>query len=149
MRNRLLSILVLLGLLAAAGCSYEEDYFVGEINKPMRLFSVEDTSITYDAVEIPANAKILITRASEVFCWVVYKEFHGYLYHPVFLNYHSFDNSIDGNLYGYTAPKRRYFFGLFSGSTGGESENGSIEVKGYHRKDGTYVRPHTRNSHKK
>jgi hypothetical protein len=37
----------------------------------------------------------------------------------------------------------------YSTGSGGYSGSGSVNVKGYYRKDGTYVRPHSRSSRKR
>jgi hypothetical protein len=34
----------------------------------------------------------------------------------------------------------------FAGGRGGKSDGGKVDVKGYYRKDGTYVQPHSRSA---
>lgn len=114
-------------------------YYVGETLEPIKVYSIVDTSATVNYI-IPAGSRVLTQKKSKKYYYVIYESQKGYVYNPNYKNYHKYNSSNDGVLYGYstTKPKNTNSYNSSSG--------GSVNVKGYYRKNGTYVRPYTRSS---
>lgn len=140
MKSKITTIFFLL-FLSITGC--KNVYYVGLTDKPSALFSSEDT--LYHGKEsmtvIPAREKILIKKKIRKGLYhVTYRNNSGYIFNPRFSSYRKFNSQIDGTLYGYSTIKS---------ATSTQKEiysGGDVSVKGYYRKNGTYVRPHTRSA---
>lgn len=130
----------LLFIFALTGC--KNIYYVGVINTPSELFSSED-KLYHDRgmVDIiPANEKVLIKeKRRKNSYYVVYKDHSGYIFNPSFSSYRKFNPQLDDSLYGYSTTKPKT-------KPNDATTGGSVSVKGYYRKDGTYVKPHTRST---
>ena len=78
---------------------------------------------------------------------MICNEFKGYVYKPNYKNYHRYNSTVDGILYGYSMNKTTSKISKFNSSSSSNSNSGSsVNVKGYYRKNGTYVKPHTRSN---
>lgn len=137
---------VIFGLtILSQGCSTV--YYVGETTEATPIYVSEDITapILHTA---PAGSKILIKKKKKKQYHIVYNNYQGYLYSPVFINYHRFNSAKDGNLYGYSTvkTKRASSSSHYSSPSSKSSSGGTVNVKGYYRKNGTYVRSHTRSS---
>jgi len=137
MKTNFFTLLFFFGLLTLACCSTV--YYVGETTEPMTLYLTPSTTAT-SIVTVPLTKKVLIKKRAKTFPYAVYETYQGYAYKPTFANYHKFNSLTDGDLYGYSTIKRK----SYSGSS--TSSGGPIQVKGYYRKNGTYVSPHTRSA---
>lgn len=84
---------------------------------------------------IPSGSRILTKKKSGKYHHVIFQNYKGYAYQPVLINYHKFNISSDGPLYGYSTTKVSKI-----------NAGGTVNVKGYYRKNGTYVKPHTRSA---
>ncbi|MEE1946351.1 hypothetical protein VRU48_14595 [Pedobacter sp. KR3-3] len=140
MKNKITTIFFLL-FLSITGC--KNVYYVGLTDTSSALFSSEDT-LYHDKESmtvIPAREKILIKKKIRKGLYqVAYRNNSGYIFNPRFSYYRKFNSQIDGNLYGYSTIKP-------ATSTQKETySGGDVSVKGYYRKNGTYVRPHTRSA---
>jgi hypothetical protein len=115
-------------------------YYIGQTTTPLNIYSTADTTsvLTYS---VPVGTKILTQKKSRKYQYIIYNTYRGYTYKPFFSNYHRYNSTIDGELYGYSS-NRSYS----TGSSSRSSSGGSVNVKGYTRKNGTYVSPHTRSS---
>ncbi|MBP9849385.1 MAG: hypothetical protein KBC58_08090 [Flavobacterium sp.] len=128
----------------------EEKYYVGYSLDNIDLYPIEK-NLTKSNLTIPSNNIILIKKQleNEVY-YVIYKNYIGYIYNPKFYYKRQYDYFLDGSVYGYYYLSKKderklkkinksqsevYYY---------ESTGGEVNVKGYYRKDGTYVRPHTR-----
>lgn len=120
-------------------------YYVGETTEETPIYSSEDitSSILYTA---PVGTKFLIKKKKKKQYHVVYDKYQGYSYSPVFSNYHRFNSARDGNLYSYSTIKAKRTRSSSYRSSPSSSSGGPVSVKGYYRKNGAYVRPHTRSS---
>ena len=112
-------------------------YYVGETNLPTKIYYLEDTTGMV-AYTVPAGKKLLVRKKHNKYYSVVYDTYQGYTYNTPFSNYHKFNSTTDGDLYGYSTSKKNESTSSGSG--------GTVNVKGYYRKNGTYVQPHTRSS---
>ena len=120
-------------------------YYVGETARDINMLSKKDTTSMVSI--IPAGSLVLFQRENHDYSYVIYGNYKGYFHKPFFKNHRKYDFNVDGTLYGY--PKK----GIGSGSTKKKSASttysntgGSVNVKGYYRKNGTYVKPYTRSS---
>lgn len=136
------NLIILTLILCSTLFSCTTIYYVGETTSSTDIFSSTDTksSLIYS---IPSGTKILTKKKSKKYKYVIYKNFVGYAYKPNLSNYHKYNSLTDGNLYGYSSYKPS------STSTRTSSGGGTVNVKGYTRKDGTYVKPHTRSAPKR
>jgi hypothetical protein len=115
-------------------------YYVGQTTEPLKIFYEPDTTslITYT---ISIGSKVLTKKKSRKFHHVIFDTHKGYVFKPTYINYHKYKSSIDGELYGYNSSKTKH-----SSSYSSSGSGGTVNVKGYYRKNGTYVRPHTRSA---
>lgn len=123
-------------------------YYIGETTEAAPIYASDDitSTVLYTA---PIGAKILIKKRNKKQYYIVYEGYLGYLYAPVFSNYHRFNSIIDGDLYGYSTVKIKpptFSSNYYSSPSPRSSSGGTVNVKGYYRKSGTYVSPHTRSS---
>jgi hypothetical protein len=114
-------------------------YYVGETSEPIKVYSIVDTTTTVNYT-IPVGSRVLTQKKSKKYYYIIYESHRGYVYNPNYKNYHKYNSSIDGILYGYSSTKPK------STNSYNSSSGGSVNVKGYYRKNGTYVRPYTRSS---
>lgn len=129
-------------LLSATLFSCTNIYYIGQTTESVKLYPVPDATVnaTYT---IPKGSKVLTRKKTKQFHYLIFENYNGYAYKPIYLNYHKYNSSIDGQLYGYTTKKKK------KTSSYSTSNGGTVNVKGYYRKDGTYVRPHTRSAPKR
>ena len=122
-------------VLFTAFTSCTNIYYVAETVEPLKVYSTSDTTsfVTYT---IPTGGKVL-TKKHRKFFYVIYQSYKGYAYSPFYTNYHKYNSSIDGDLYGYSSIKSK-------SKSKSSSSGGPVHVKGYYRKNGTYVKPYTR-----
>jgi len=137
-----LFVAIALTIVAGAFTSCTTIYYVGQTSDSVKLYNSEDTS-TLTTYIIPKGSTVLTTGKSKKYHYLIYETYKGYAYKPIYLNYHKYNSSIDGELYGYSTKKKKSYSSS-NGNSGGE-----VNVKGYYRKDGTYVRPHTRSAPKR
>lgn len=120
----------------AAFTSCKNIYYVGQTTEPIKVYYEPDTTslLTYT---IPIGSKVLTKKKSRKFQHVIFNNYKGYAFKPTYIGYHKYNSSVDGELYGYSPLKTKS-----STYTGG----GTVNVRGYYRKNGTYVSPHTRSA---
>lgn len=161
-------ILLLGSILLLASCSM--NLYLCQTDDELRIYEkasnqgVPTATIRRDHHFVSKSAK----PTKKGYCKVVYGNIKGYVYKPTFAkstafrnywyfsyrNYFIFSDSLGyHNWYNYSpkpfsssyeqnyTPTRSYKSYTPSRSTGG-----TVHVKGYYRKDGTYVRPHTRSA---
>ena len=119
-------------------------YFVGNTNDSANLYSNKDT-LQSVIVVIPAGAEVLIKQKRKKYSRIIYKGYHGYVHKLRFSNYHRFNSQRDGDLYGYSTKKPKTSRPTsYRSSSVSSTKNKTVHVKGYYRKNGTYVKPHSR-----
>ena len=143
------SIKFLLGFIVCSimmfGCS--NIYYIGQTTTPINVYNTTDTTVTTTYI-IPVGSKVLTKRRTKKFHYIIYQNHKGYTFNPVYANYRKYDYSLDGELYGYTSKK----YNQSNSSSGNKtkstysSTSKTVKVKGYTKKNGTYVSPHTRSS---
>ena len=125
MKTRILLLFSI--LLFFSSCS--TNYYICITGNETPLYynkSVSGEKMTY----IPKGRKVIV-KGKKTFQKIKYKDFIGWAYTPYLLN-----------------KKKKTYFGLFRTSKKTTDYStysaGRVYVKGYYRKDGTYVRSHTR-----
>lgn len=139
--NKILKFIVIL-IFSVSLFSCSSLYYVGEISEPINVYEIRDTNSTVSYV-VPAGSKVLTKKKSKKYQYIIYENYKGYVYNPNYLNYRKYNSSIDGVLYGYSSSKPKGTKS-YNSSYSSKSSGGSVNVKGYYRKNGTYVKPHTR-----
>lgn len=152
MRNTLFIIGVMLLLLSSCTTT---NYYVYQTTATVDLQSHKFATMPY--IYIPKGKYVIIKEGNNIFKKAQYGNNKGYVYgtsklsSPIRLSSKEVKNltfNIKDSLYYYKGQKidlalstkaRTKANTSYSRSTGG-----SVQVKGYYRKDGTYVRPHTR-----
>lgn len=124
-------------------------YYVGETTEPTNIYAAHDYSNVIYVV--PIGTKLLIKKKFKDSYYVVYDNYQGYSRNTVLNNFRKFDSKHEGNLYGYSnsKPTTSKSTSTNTGSRASSSSGGAVHVKGYYRKNGTYVKPHTRSSPKR
>lgn len=113
--------------------TYEYVYFLS----PTELYRKPvDSSESYFV--IPADTPLYMSKDATVYRKIKYKKYKGFVYSP---NYRYVDYKFKND----TIPANR----SINSDSYEPSSGGTVHVKGYYRKDGTYVRPHTRKAPKK
>ncbi|MFC6223409.1 hypothetical protein ACFP2F_09170 [Hymenobacter artigasi] len=118
-------------------------YYVGQTSEPTKLYAASDTATTL-TYTVPVGSRVLSRKKSKKYHYIIFETYTGYAYNPVLGNYHKYNSAIDGNLYGYSSTKSTSTYN--SSSSSSKSSGGPVHVKGYTRKNGTYVQPHTRSA---
>ena len=139
--NRIFKFIVIL-IFSISLFSCSSIYYVGETSEPINVYEITDNNSTVSYV-IPVGSKVLTKKKSKKYHYIIYENYKGYVYNPNYINYHKYNSSIDGILYGYSSSKPKSTKS-YNSSSSSNSSGGSVNVKGYYRKNGTYVSPHTR-----
>ena len=116
------------------------NYYSVYLKEDTPIYHKKDTTSTVYTV-IPKGTKIYYTDGPRSYSKIKWKKYKGWTAHLAYSYVPVSDSSkavVNGN--SYSSGSSRY---TPSSST---SSGGSVHVKGYYRKNGTYVRPHTRSS---
>ena len=146
MRKILQSLFFLLSVLLLSSCTTV--YYVGETSEPVLIYFAPDTTSFY-LTTVPITKKVLIKGRPKRYSYVIYENHRGYAYRPVFTSYRRFRSEVDGTLYGYSTHRPTASSSGTSTTRSASSytpRGGPVQVRGYYRKNGTYVRPHTRSA---
>lgn len=138
---KILMLICIISAINTLSISCTKVYYVGQTTEPLRIYSTLDTNSLVNYTILPGS-KVLTKKKSKKFHYVVFQSYKGYAYKPNYSGYHKYNFSSDGELYGYSTRKPR-------ASNSGSGSGGSVNVKGYYRKNGTYVKPHTRSASRK
>ena len=140
----IISILIIL----ASGCS-TSSYYVYQTDSNIKL---QHTRYNFEPyTNIPQGKHIVIKDGSSIIKKAQYASYKGYIYGTSNLSNPIQISSRDIKLLSFNTTDSTY---SFKGKKIGLKESvnkkssytgtGEVHVKGYYRKDGTYVRPHTR-----
>jgi uncharacterized protein with WD repeat len=135
-------VFLLLCLCILFGCTNVS--YVGETTAPVEVYETADLK-SNASYTIPRGVKVLSKKQSKKFYHLTYQSKKGYAYNPSFANFHRYRSSVDGDLYGYTTNKPKSGGGSsYTNSSSNSYKPKTVNVKGYTKKNGTYVAPHTR-----
>ncbi len=130
--------IIFITLLLMQSCSTV--YYVGQTIRPTQIYNQKDTT-SIILCSVPVGTQLLIKERYEKYYFVIYgNSCQGFLHSNSFEDYHEFNSDIDGDLYGYSTKDSR---GKSRSTTVFDK---SVDVKGYYKKDGTYVQPYRRRS---
>ncbi|MDF2517926.1 MAG: hypothetical protein K0R59_3222 [Sphingobacterium sp.] len=116
------------------------NYYSVYLKEDTPIYHKKDTASTVYTI-IPKGTKVYYTDGPRSYSKIKWKNYTGWTAHLAYSYVPVSDSSkavLNGN--SYLSGSSRY---TPSSST---SSGGSVHVKGYYRKNGTYVRPHTRSS---
>ncbi|RDI14442.1 hypothetical protein [Flavobacterium sp. AG291] len=85
---------------------------------------------------IPANTQVYLSKRNKKYRRIKYDNYYGWVINPIYTE------SVN-------EVKTTTSTSSYQTKSNNMSSGGSVHVKGYTRKDGTYVRPHTRSRSKK
>lgn len=128
-------IYLLAACLVIISCS--TNYYTVLLTEDAKIYTSTDSSNLVTIV--PKDTQVFISPKANKknYKKIKWGNYSGWAYNPVYTTYSNYtsNNSSDNSSY-YRS----------SGTSFSPSSSGTVHVKGYTRKDGTYVRPHTRSS---
>ena len=128
---RKVSLLLMLAYLATSCVNY---YNV-TVNAETVLYSSgnDGSSVVYSA---PSGSSVYIKgKKSKKYRKIKYENYAGWAYYPNYTASSNYSSSSSSSSFSSTRSSSNY-----------SSPGKTVNVKGYYRKNGTYVRPHTRSS---
>lgn len=128
------SLLYLVLLLSVISCT---NYYTVRLQEDTPLYSSSDSSRSVTI--IPKDTEVYLSSKvnKKNYRKLKWGNYYGWANKPSYTTYSSYSKTSS-----YSSPSVRSSSGYSSQSNSG----GSVHVKGYTRKDGTYVRPHTRSA---
>ena len=137
-------LILLFSILIFGSCT--TNYFLCETAGPVKLYTSPDTHSTY--IEIPVGKSLISTGKYKKYRKAKYGNKRGYVYKTRFLSEKKIrslsDWEFDSETSTYKYSRFNYTLNNSKYKYKSKSTGGTVQVKGYYRKDGTYVRPHTR-----
>lgn len=129
---------IILYLIILFNISCVSNYYTAILTDDTVLYKNIDTK--EEIITVPKNVKVFLSRNcyKDKYRKIRFGNYYGLAYEPKYLLY----SSLEAN----TSTKTTNYHKKYKTSTSG---TGTIYVRGYYRKDGTYVRPYTRSSRKK
>lgn len=139
---------LIFSVLLIYSCSikpYSDEVYVGYSHKNIDLFSIAFGDSPF--YTIPNNNLILILRKLENnIYYVKFKDKNGYIRNPDFYRFRKYDPAIDNRVYGFKSKKKQKTYDQRPDYYYSIDNSKPVHVNGYYRKNGTYVRPHTRSA---
>ncbi|MGH1516578.1 hypothetical protein [Chryseobacterium sp. JK1] len=128
------SLLYLVLLLSVISCT---NYYTVRLQEDTHLYSSSDSSRSVTI--IPKDTEVYLSSKvnKKNYRKLKWGNYYGWANKPSYTTYSSYSKTSS-----YSSPSVRSSSSYSSQSNSG----GSVHVKGYTRKDGTYVRPHTRSA---
>lgn len=129
---------IILYLIILFNISCVSNYYTAILTDDTVLYKNIDTK--EEIITVPKNVKVFLSRNcyKDKYRKIRFGNYYGLAYEPKYSLY----SSLEAN----TSTKTTNYHKKYKTSTSG---TGTIYVRGYYRKDGTYVRPYTRSSRKK
>lgn len=109
------------------------NYYLVNIDEDATIYSSKKG--TDSIAVIPKGSGAYINTSDKKQRKIKWKNYKGWVINPVYSNYSMSNNSSNYNS-----------SGNYTKSSSTTSAGGSVQVKGYTRKNGTYVAPHTRSA---
>lgn len=115
--------------------SCSTNYYTVLLSEDSKLYSSTDSSSVVTL--IPKDTQVFLSSKSNSnnYKKIKWGNYSGWAYNPSYTTYSN-----------YTPLKTSSNSSTYNYKSNSSSSGGSVSVKGYTRKDGTYVRPHTRSS---
>ncbi|ASK32144.1 hypothetical protein CEY12_19465 [Chryseobacterium sp. T16E-39] len=115
--------------------SCSTNYYTVLLSEDAKMYSSTDSSNIVTL--IPKDTQVFVSSKinKRNYRKIKWGNYSGWAYNPVYTSY--------GN---YTPLKTTTSSSTYNYNSNSSTSGGTVSVKGYTRKDGTYVRPHTRSS---
>lgn len=112
------------------------NYYAVSLAEDTVLYS--DKKSEKEIVTIPKDTKVYLSSgiSKRKYKRLKWKNYYGWVYEPKYISYKSYISSSEYQSPSYSNKSKK-------------SSGGTVNVRGYYRKNGTYVRPHTRSSKKR
>lgn len=122
-------------LICMITVSCSTNYYTVLLSEDSKLYSSTDSSSVVTL--IPKDTQVFLSSKSNSnnYKKIKWGNYSGWAYNPSYTTYNN-----------YTPLKTSSNSSTYNYKSNSSSSGGSVSVKGYTRKDGTYVRPHTRSS---
>ncbi|CAM3484485.1 hypothetical protein [Flavobacterium chungbukense] len=135
--KKILTLFLILSLTSSCITNY---YYVNlEEDTPIYENKREGTISYYF---IPKSEKVYVSSTTKKYKRIKWKKYKGWAINPTYSSSSSSSTTSNyTNSQSYRSVQNSYKPKSYS--------NGTVQVKGYYRKDGTYVRPHTRSAPKR
>ncbi|MDO5104474.1 MAG: hypothetical protein Q4D72_01130 [Capnocytophaga sp.] len=123
-------------LISIISSSCVTNYYTVSLAEDTVLYS--DKKSEKEIVTIPKNTRVYLSSnvSKRKYKRLKWKDYYGWVYEPKYISYKSYVPSSEYQSPSYSNKSKK-------------SSGGSVNVRGYYRKNGTYVRPHTRSSRKR
>lgn len=135
--KKIILLVTLSFIFILTGCT--TNYFLCETSEPVKLYSSPYTNSTY--IEVPVGGNVIATGKYKKYRKVKYGDVSGYVYKTRFL-WEKKIRSLSNLKFDHKTNTYQYSSSNYTNRP--TSTGGTVHVKGYYRKDGTYVKPHTR-----
>ena len=124
-------------MICAIATSCSTNYYTVLLSEDANLYSSADSASTI--MTIPKNTQVFLSSGPERknYRKIKWGNYSGWAYNPVYTAYEGY-TSVNSTSSGSSG----YHYGTSSSGSAGKT----VSVKGYTRKDGTYVHPHTRSA---
>jgi len=131
-------------MLLFTSCITINNCYLCETAEPIRIYSTKDLHSSY--FDVPAGRNLIAAEKYKKYRRVKYGDHSGYVYKIKFYNERIINEYDLANLVFNTSTSRYEKRSSDSESTYNSSSysGGTVHVKGYYRKNGTYVRSYTR-----
>lgn len=112
------------------------NYYTVSLAEDTVLYS--DKNSQKEVITIPKDTKVYLSNdiSKRKYRRLKWKNYYGWAYEPKYVSYKSYILSSEYQSPSYSNKSKK-------------SSSGTVNVRGYYRKNGTYVRPHTRSSRKR
>lgn len=127
-------IYLLAACLVIISCS--TNYYTVLLTEDAKIYTSTDSSNVVTIVPKDTQVFIAPKANKKNYKKIKWGNYSGWAYNPVYTTYSNYNSNNSS----YNSSYYR------SSSTSSSPSSGTVHVRGYTRKDGTYVRPHTRSS---
>ncbi|MGN5953207.1 hypothetical protein ACP6L2_01205 [Sphingobacterium lactis] len=140
-------IIIIIALLSSCRVHTTESYYTVTITEDANVYIKNNLNSTQiESVKSGEPIYMILDKSSKGFRKVKYKGKVGYIYRPSFKSYTRLDYKQTLSTASSQDSLKRDSEVKYKPAS---SSSGTVHVKGYYRKNGTYVRPHTRSSPRK
>lgn len=118
--------------LTAISCS--TNYYTVLLSEDAKMYSSTDSINLVTVVPKDTQVYLSSTLNKNNYRKTKWGNYSGWLYNPTYTSYSNY------------TPLTKTSSSSYNYNSSNSSKGGSVSVKGYHKKDGTYIRPHTRSA---
>lgn len=135
---------MMIAMLSSCRIQTTENYYTVTITEDASIYLKSNLNSTaVESVKSGEPIYMILDKSSKGFRKVRYKGKVGYIYRPSFKSYTKSDYQKAYSSTNTNDSLKREPINTYKPTS---SSGGTVHVKGYYRKNGTYVRPHTRSA---